>query len=114
MVNIIKQKYKTYKLTKQIKKQLSVRLTSVAYPEQYNIKYDGVTAGYIRIRGGILSILFTPSGDIDYTSIVLFAKNYEQKSINNFRNDLQKLYYIEKAKNLIAKTLAYDTIAAGE
>ena len=97
-----------------IKKNILLLCLSKSCPEEYILKYFGFNAAYIRLRNGILTMYLTPSGELDYSSVVIFSKNFRDKKMHSFKSSIKKCIYVNKCKNILAHLLIYDAISSAE
>ena len=107
LINYIKRREAIAKITKAMK----FEKTSDAHPEQYILYLWDYPAAYVRLRGGLFCVCYTPNGELDAYSHTLYLKDFGVSTIGCFTNKLSRAWYLRKAKFVLASHVLADAVA---
>lgn len=81
-------------------KGLSFIKTCFAYPEQYDVEYDGKQVGYIRLRWGGLTVEYPNVG-----GEVIYEASIGDGWTGEFESEKQRQYHLNNIANKILEKI---------
>ena len=82
-------------------KGLDFHQTCVAFPEQYDVEYNGEIAGYVRLRGGILRVDYPNCGDE-----TIYITNVRDGNCGMFESQEEREQYLNIAAEKILEKMS--------
>ncbi len=82
--------------------------TCNACPEQYDVYHGKDRIGYVRLRWGYFSVLYTPDGNLsDSSARQVFATRFPEPCKGTFTVE-ERPFYLKQAKKALRKALKED------